>query len=179
MPAHLSLGSWQPVRGGFPPTSRRHPPRAAPVAAKTTPRWTALILSLSKDFHTPEVELVHQRRWATRDKAQRGLFAYIEGCYDRQRLHSALGYVTPKQAERTAGQSPLSAKMGGRINCSVLRLDVSPRDGNTQSCPAGVVVAGAIQMDEGPGGTGSNRGLGPRRLRIGVSQSAGGIRPHS
>ncbi|MGU3469397.1 IS3 family transposase, partial [Methylobacterium sp. C33D] len=29
-------------------------------------------------------------------------FAYIEGYYNRQRIHSALGYLTPEQAERTA-----------------------------------------------------------------------------
>ena len=39
---------------------------------------------------------------ATRDAAKRDLFAYIEGYYNRQRLHSALGYITPEQAERNA-----------------------------------------------------------------------------
>lgn len=27
---------------------------------------------------------------------------YIEGYYNRQRIHSAIGYLTPEQAERTA-----------------------------------------------------------------------------
>jgi transposase InsO family protein len=53
-------------------------------------------------FHTLKVELVHQRRWATRDEARRDLFAFIEGYYNRQRIHSALGYITPEQAERNA-----------------------------------------------------------------------------
>ncbi len=53
-------------------------------------------------FHTLKVELVHQRRWSTRDEARRNLFAYIEGYCNRQRIHSALGYLTPEQAERTA-----------------------------------------------------------------------------
>jgi transposase InsO family protein len=53
-------------------------------------------------FHTLKVELVHQRRWATREEARRDLFAYIEGYYNRQRIHSALGYLTPEQAERNA-----------------------------------------------------------------------------
>jgi len=53
-------------------------------------------------FHTLKVELVHQRRWATRDEARRDLFADIEGYYNRQRIHSALGYITPEQAERNA-----------------------------------------------------------------------------
>jgi len=51
-------------------------------------------------FHTLKVELAHQRRWATREEARRDLFAYIEGYHDRQRIHSALGYRTPEQAER-------------------------------------------------------------------------------
>jgi transposase InsO family protein len=28
---------------------------------------------------------------------------YIEGYYNRQRIHSALGYLTPEQAEQKAG----------------------------------------------------------------------------
>lgn len=50
-------------------------------------------------FHTLKVELAHQRRWATREDARRDLFAYIEGYYNRRRIHSALGYKTPEQAE--------------------------------------------------------------------------------
>ena len=51
-------------------------------------------------FHTLKVELVHQRRWATRDEARRDLFSYVEGYYNRQWMHSALGYLSPEQAER-------------------------------------------------------------------------------
>ena len=50
-------------------------------------------------FHTLEVELVHHRRRATREEARRDLFAYIEGCSNQCRIHSALGYRTPEQAE--------------------------------------------------------------------------------
>ncbi|GLS46564.1 transposase InsO family protein [Methylobacterium brachythecii] len=51
-------------------------------------------------IHTLKVELVHQRRRATRDEARRDLFGYIEGYYNRQRIQSALGYITPEQPER-------------------------------------------------------------------------------
>lgn len=54
-------------------------------------------------FHTLKVELVHQRRWTTHEEARRDLFSYLEGYYNRHRMHSALGYLTPEQAERRAG----------------------------------------------------------------------------
>lgn len=51
-------------------------------------------------FHTLKVELVHQCRWATQAQARQALFGYIEGYYNRHRMHSALGYLTPEQAEQ-------------------------------------------------------------------------------
>jgi transposase InsO family protein len=33
---------------------------------------------------------------------RRELFAYIEGYYNRARIHSAIGYITPQQAEAEA-----------------------------------------------------------------------------
>jgi putative transposase len=50
-------------------------------------------------FGTLKTELVHQRDYPDRDAARRDLFAYIEGYYNRQRIHSAIGYITPEQAE--------------------------------------------------------------------------------
>ncbi len=50
--------------------------------------------------HTLKVELVHGRRWATRDEARRDLFSSIEAYHNRARMHSALGYLTPEQAEQ-------------------------------------------------------------------------------
>jgi putative transposase len=53
-------------------------------------------------FGSMKPELVHHQRYPTREAAKRDLFAYIEGYYNRQRLHSALGYITPEQAELRA-----------------------------------------------------------------------------
>lgn len=50
-------------------------------------------------FGSLKSELVHHRRYVTREDAKRDLFACIEGYYNRQRLHSAIGYRTPEQAE--------------------------------------------------------------------------------
>ena len=53
-------------------------------------------------FGSMKAELVHHQRYPTREAAKRDLFAYIEGYYNRQRLHSTLGYITPEQAELRA-----------------------------------------------------------------------------
>ncbi|GGJ64731.1 hypothetical protein GCM10011393_38760 [Sphingopyxis bauzanensis] len=57
--------------------------------------------ALQSFFHTLKVELVHQCRWATQAEARQALFGYIEGYYNRHRMHSALGYLTPEQAEQS------------------------------------------------------------------------------
>ena len=53
-------------------------------------------------FHTLKTELVHHKKYATKEDAKRDLFRYIEGFYNRQRIHSALGYLTPEQMEQKA-----------------------------------------------------------------------------
>jgi putative transposase len=93
----------------------RRPSESVQYAAEAYARHLALIkakLSMSRTgccydnapmesfFHSLKVELVHQCRWATREEARWDLFGYIEGYYNRQRIHSALGYLTPEQAER-------------------------------------------------------------------------------
>jgi transposase InsO family protein len=37
-----------------------------------------------------------------RDEAKCDVFSYIDGYYNRQRIHSALGYRTPEQMENVA-----------------------------------------------------------------------------
>ena len=51
-------------------------------------------------FGTLKTELVHQREYPDRDAAQRDLFASIEAYYNRRRIHSAIGYIIPEQADR-------------------------------------------------------------------------------
>jgi len=53
-------------------------------------------------FHTLKTELVHHKNYATKEEAKRDLFQYIESFYNRQRIHSALGYLTPEQMEQKA-----------------------------------------------------------------------------
>lgn len=44
-------------------------------------------------------ELIHHRHFCTRAEARRDIFEYIEVFYNRQRLHSALGYRSPADFE--------------------------------------------------------------------------------
>jgi putative transposase len=53
-------------------------------------------------FHTLKTELVHHRKYATRQEATREIFAYIEGFYNRTRRHSAIGYISPIEMELKA-----------------------------------------------------------------------------
>jgi transposase InsO family protein len=49
--------------------------------------------------HSLKVEAVHGERFVTRAQAKNHLFDYIEVYYNRQRLHSSLGYLSPVQFE--------------------------------------------------------------------------------
>jgi putative transposase len=53
-------------------------------------------------FHTLKTEHVHHRQYRNRAEAARDIFAFIEGFYNRTRLHSAIGYTTPVQKELRA-----------------------------------------------------------------------------
>ena len=48
---------------------------------------------------TLKTELVHHEHYATREQARASIFEYIEVFYNRQRLHSALGYRSPEAFE--------------------------------------------------------------------------------
>jgi transposase InsO family protein len=50
-------------------------------------------------FATLKGELVYRRRWATRLELRAATFEYIEVFYNRQRLHSSIGYKTPAEIE--------------------------------------------------------------------------------
>lgn len=51
-------------------------------------------------FHTLKTELCHHEHYRTRDEARASVFEYIEAFYNRQRLHSTLGYLSPAAFEQ-------------------------------------------------------------------------------
>ncbi|TAK65267.1 MAG: hypothetical protein EPO18_00285 [Methylobacter sp.] len=50
-------------------------------------------------FHALRTELVHHQRYQTRAEAKQDIFEYIEVFYNRERLHSANGYMSPVDYE--------------------------------------------------------------------------------
>jgi putative transposase len=67
-------------------------------------------------FASLKKELTRRRSWPTRRELQTTAFAWIEGWYNRRRLHSTLGYLSPADyedkhtpTEGEADQPPLAA----------------------------------------------------------------------
>lgn len=56
-------------------------------------------------FAQLEIELLSERRFATRDQARQEVFDYIEVFYNRTRSHSTLGYVSPAEFEEQHAKS--------------------------------------------------------------------------
>ena len=50
-------------------------------------------------FSTLKEELLYRGAWPTRAAARRAIFEYVEVFYNRQRLHSSLGYLSPADYE--------------------------------------------------------------------------------
>ena len=62
-------------------------------------------------FSTLKMELVHERRYRTRQEARMEVFEFIEVWYNRERLHSSLGYLSPVayEAQMAVQSLPLAA----------------------------------------------------------------------
>ncbi len=52
-------------------------------------------------FGTLKMELIYGNRFKTRAEARQAIFEYIEVFYNRIRLHSSLGYMSPLEYEQT------------------------------------------------------------------------------
>ena len=52
-------------------------------------------------FKTLKVELIYDNRYYTRDEARRSIFEYVELYYNRKRLHSSIGYMSPVEFENS------------------------------------------------------------------------------
>jgi len=50
-------------------------------------------------FGTLKIEFVYHKKYETREDARRSIFKYVETFYNKNRIHSALGGVSPEQFE--------------------------------------------------------------------------------
>ena len=89
-------------------------------------------------FATLECELLDRERFRTPAEARRALFDYIEGWYNVQRRHSALGYESPLRYERmhasgalraTAPENPRAVQPPGATIAQEAATWVSPQTG--------------------------------------------------
>ncbi len=48
-------------------------------------------------FGILKTELIYRQKWMSRIAATMAIFSYIEGFYNKKRLHSGLGYATPEE----------------------------------------------------------------------------------
>ena len=55
-------------------------------------------------FASLECELIDRRSWPTPAEARQAVFEYIEGWYNPNRRHSALGYLSPVEYEHRYGE---------------------------------------------------------------------------
>ena len=51
-------------------------------------------------YRTLKVELIYLKKYKTRMEAKRDIFEYIEIFYNRERLHSSIGYNSPEEYEK-------------------------------------------------------------------------------
>ncbi len=60
-------------------------------------------------FASLKTEAVHEAQFPTRAEAKAAVFDYIEVFYNRQRLHSALGYRTPTETRASMEEITMRA----------------------------------------------------------------------
>jgi putative transposase len=69
-------------------------------------------------FATLKKELTRRRAWPTRRELQRAVFAWIEGWYNRRRLHSTLGMRSPADYENSTLSSHGASFAASRLRSS-------------------------------------------------------------
>lgn len=60
-------------------------------------------------FKTLKAECVYQHKFTNKDQAALIIFEYIETWYNRKRLHSALGYLSPEEFGRSLNKQNIAA----------------------------------------------------------------------
>lgn len=86
-------------------------------------------------FASLECELIDRRTWRTKTEARMALFTYIEGWYNPRRRHSALGYQSPANFERShQDRTNLSAVEHGLPTVGACVACATPPVDNPATC---------------------------------------------
>jgi transposase InsO family protein len=73
-------------------------------------------------FATLKKELTRRRSWPTRRELESAVFAWIEGWYNRRRLHSTLGYLSPADYENRTLSDPGASLAASRLAHSPIMI---------------------------------------------------------
>jgi hypothetical protein len=86
-------------------------------------------------FASLKTERVHEARLRTRAEARAAVFEYIEVFYNRQRLHSALGYRTPAEARASTGRFKEGVFGGDKVEVLIQHLLIeADQEGGYERC---------------------------------------------
>ena len=78
----------------------QHLLRSSGIAASMSGKGDCYDNAVMESFWaTLKTELVHHEHYATHEQARASIFRYIETFYNRKRLHSSLGYLSPEAFE--------------------------------------------------------------------------------
>ena len=81
-------------------------------------------------FGSLKAELVYFEDYKTREEAKRSIFDYVEVFYNRARIHSSLGYVSPADYELKLANAAYSkstvhfsgGRSNGKFECNILKF---------------------------------------------------------
>ena len=142
-------------------------------------------------FATLKTELVHMHAWPTRAQARNAIFEFMEVFYNRLRLHSALGYLSPETTNGGAQDSTPGPKQrhsecvcqtgstpGQDLEVSgILRL-YDPPPSDPRRFPIGRIDRPVVEIRPGSGG-GATGLLAKVRNRIDRAIKQALPEPHS
>jgi hypothetical protein len=74
-----------------------------------------------------QIELLNRKKWNTRVELANAIFDYIEIFHNRQRRHSALGYLTPTESNYARPEHPTRLRRNTQTsNQTVGQVNLSP-----------------------------------------------------
>ena len=97
--------------------------RQAGIDVSMGTRGCALDNAVSEAFFASlKKELTRRRSWPTRHELQTTIFTWIEGWYNRRRLHSTLGYLAPADYENRTLSKPGASLAASRLAHSPIMI---------------------------------------------------------